>query len=293
MTEKTFSQQSKIPRLPIPSLVETSTKYLGSLLPIATPAEFNATKAIVADFIKPGGLGETLQERLEARDAREPASWLQEWWFQMAYLSWPDPIMVNSNWFILFTDNPAFTPTSVPAQGQFTQSQLARAASIINGYVEYCDLLKKEEIAVEKTKQGPLCMWQYEQLFGLHRIPGEKGDHLIGKFPETLNEKHICILIRDQVYKLPVYSASGNRVCISEIKRALEDIVAQVEAQTEMQAPIGVFTGWNRPGWAKVRNHMIHFPINKAGFDTIEKALFCIALDDYPTESIVGNAGTY
>jgi carnitine O-acetyltransferase len=295
MTETTFSMQSTIPRLPIPTLVETTTKYLSSLLPIATPEQFAQTKAVVADFIKPGGFGETLQKRLQARDAGEKQSWLEEWWFQMAYLSWPDPIMVNSNWFILFTDNPRYSFPSPPTRGQFTKEQVQRAACIVNGYVEYCDLLKKEEIGVEKTKQGPLCMWQYEQLFGLYRVPGTKGDHLIGTFPETLKETHIAVLVKDQLFKMPVYTLTGQRVKVAELRRSLEDIINQVNslAKEEVQPPIGVFTGWNRPGWAKVRTHMQSSAANKAAFEVIENSLFCVALDDYSVGSIVGNARTY
>ena len=57
-----------------------------------TAAEFESTKSAVADFIKPGGIGHVLQERLEARKAeRKDTSWLQEWWNDLGYLGYRDP----------------------------------------------------------------------------------------------------------------------------------------------------------------------------------------------------------
>ncbi|KAG0315990.1 hypothetical protein BG000_005025, partial [Podila horticola] len=44
---KSFENQSKIPRLPIPSLSETATRYKKSLLPILGQAEYSkAEKAV-------------------------------------------------------------------------------------------------------------------------------------------------------------------------------------------------------------------------------------------------------
>lgn len=68
---KTFENQSKIPRLPIPSLSETAARYKKSLLPILGQTEFSRAEKAVNEFIKPGGLGETLQKRLHEMDRTE------------------------------------------------------------------------------------------------------------------------------------------------------------------------------------------------------------------------------
>lgn len=57
-----------------------------------------ATEARVAEFIRPGGLGETLQQRLLDHEATQPNSWLEDWWLKMAYHSWRESSMINSNW---------------------------------------------------------------------------------------------------------------------------------------------------------------------------------------------------
>ena len=64
----TFSQQQKIPRLPIPTLEETSKRYLLSLQPLLSGNEYTHAEGIVNDFIKPNGLGQTLQKRLQDYD---------------------------------------------------------------------------------------------------------------------------------------------------------------------------------------------------------------------------------
>lgn len=68
---KSFENQSKIPRLPIPSLSETAARYKRSLLPILGQTEFSRAEKAVDEFIKPGGLGEILQERLHEMDRTE------------------------------------------------------------------------------------------------------------------------------------------------------------------------------------------------------------------------------
>ena len=59
--------QDSLPRLPVPTLEETAKKYLKSVSPITTPAEFAKTEAAVKEFLVPGGAGETLQKKLLAR----------------------------------------------------------------------------------------------------------------------------------------------------------------------------------------------------------------------------------
>lgn len=72
--QPTFSQQTRIPRLPIPTLAETGAKYLLSLQPLLSPEHHQKVKDIVSDFIKPGGLGSTLQQRLIDYDKTQKAS---------------------------------------------------------------------------------------------------------------------------------------------------------------------------------------------------------------------------
>ena len=86
--------QRSLPRLPVPTLESTSAKYLETVQPLVTPKEFEATKEAVQSFVK-SNLGKELQKRLQDRAANpSTASWLSEWWNEVAYMGYRDPVVV-------------------------------------------------------------------------------------------------------------------------------------------------------------------------------------------------------
>ena len=69
-------------------------------------------------------------------------------YFALAYLEWRDPLMINSNWYILGRDD-ANQPKELlenggirPA-GEFTYFQLHRAAHFINRAMEFKEALEQ------------------------------------------------------------------------------------------------------------------------------------------------------
>jgi hypothetical protein len=73
--------EDSLPRLPIPTLEETSKRYLKSVHPLLSQTEYAQTKKAVEDFVAPGGVGHTLQKRLEERrEQPQMRNWLSEWW---------------------------------------------------------------------------------------------------------------------------------------------------------------------------------------------------------------------
>lgn len=105
-----YKHQSQMPRLPVPTLQETAQRYLQSVKPLLTDAEFSSTQKAVAEFVAPGGSGEVLQKRLLDRaKAFEKRSWLIDWWNDYAYMAYRDPVVINVNYFfgkkiVLFFD---------------------------------------------------------------------------------------------------------------------------------------------------------------------------------------------
>ncbi len=59
----TFAAQDKLPKLPIPDLESSTTKYLAALKPLQTPREHAETQQAVDEFLK--SEGPELQERLK------------------------------------------------------------------------------------------------------------------------------------------------------------------------------------------------------------------------------------
>jgi hypothetical protein len=66
----TFAQQSTIQRLPIPSLQQSTTKYLAALQPLLSPEKLKIESEKIARFND--GLGKELQDRLIAYDNLQP-----------------------------------------------------------------------------------------------------------------------------------------------------------------------------------------------------------------------------
>lgn len=80
--------EDSLPKLPVPTLEETSKKYLKSVHALLNNVEYENTKKAVEDFLRSGGQGEELQKRLIARrDDPQHKNWIYEWWNSAAYLS--------------------------------------------------------------------------------------------------------------------------------------------------------------------------------------------------------------
>jgi carnitine O-acetyltransferase len=76
-TPPTFSLQYTLPRLPVPSLEETCTLYLKTLVPFQTSEEHEKSKKIVHDFMN-SKLANSLQQRLIDIDRSSPNNWLED-----------------------------------------------------------------------------------------------------------------------------------------------------------------------------------------------------------------------
>ena len=96
-----FQHEMSLPRLPVPPLQQTMEKYLLSVKPLLTDEEFACTKTAVEEFRKPSGVGELLQEKLVSR-SNKMENWLAQWWDDVAYLGYENPVVVHSSPGIAF-----------------------------------------------------------------------------------------------------------------------------------------------------------------------------------------------
>jgi hypothetical protein len=88
----TFQHQSDLKQLPVPQLASTLAKLKESLKPLAhSSEEYRSVIAKIDEFGKSGGLGESLQQRLEQRRS-ERDHWLEEWWDDGGYLAYRDSV---------------------------------------------------------------------------------------------------------------------------------------------------------------------------------------------------------
>lgn len=95
--------ERSLPTLPVPPLQSTATKYLESVKPHLSVSEYSATQAAVDDFLA-SPLVKELQSRLETR-ASQTESWLSEWWNDVAYMAYRDPVVVFVSYFYVHLDD--------------------------------------------------------------------------------------------------------------------------------------------------------------------------------------------
>ncbi|KAI8376937.1 acyltransferase ChoActase/COT/CPT [Blakeslea trispora] len=287
----TFSQQLTLPRLPIPSLEETCSIYLKSILPLQTPEEHAKTKAIVEDFCS-SKLSKSLQQRLIDMDRASPYNWLEDnFWLRKAYLEWREPLMVNSNWYILGqkdANHPKqlIANNGIQPSGLFSHFQIKRAAHMIRRGLEYKEFIDAETLPIERIKgDKPQCMWQSSRMFSVTRVPLMQCDALVQANPKDV--RHIIVLVRDQVYQLFVYKEIQTNFWVlmstEEIESALLSLICDLEKLKDSSPPIPSLTSLHRDKWSMARNHMLTIDplVHRDNLKIIEDALFAVALDDH------------
>lgn len=119
-------------------------------------------------------------------------------------------------------------------------------------------------------------------VFGVTRIPSLPTDHLLNT-PHPSPSRTISVLVRDQVYLLPVISADGKVLPVEEIEAGLwgicEDVVKTPKGQ--LQPPVGNLTAASRDDWTRAREHLLTLsPSNRVALNGIEESLFTVSLDD-------------
>ncbi|KAJ3287077.1 hypothetical protein HDU79_005993 [Rhizoclosmatium sp. JEL0117] len=289
MSTATFSQQGNLPRLPIPPVEETLDRYLKSVRPFATESEFAATSSAAKTFVSSGAAAE-LQRRLVEHEKTQPGSWLSNWWLALAYHSWRESVLVNSNWYIIFRDEDSLATTSTKGPAAFTHVQVKRAAKLVAGCLDYKDRIDSEVLPVETTKAGPLCMNQYRNVFGVTRVPKKDCDYNFGSHP--CHFKHIVVSVRNQFYAIDVY-AGGKRLSADAIEKQLWKII-ELAKQDSSQAPIGFLTAEHRDTWAAAHEHLEKLdPTNKKSFGIIESAILNVALDEFNVGPLTDDLAKY
>ncbi|KAI9012971.1 acyltransferase ChoActase/COT/CPT [Gaertneriomyces semiglobifer] len=282
---KTFGNQSKVPRLPVPSLKNLADKYLASCSPLLSPEEYNRTEAAVQEFIKPGGFGEELQKRLLDYDKTQENSWLEHIWLNKAYLEWREPSLINVNWWCQFVDHPEHPQdllSKPPPKGVLSSFQIHRAAGLITNMLNFKEVVDSERLAPEYLRDKPLDMNQYKNQFGATRISASPADKIHTVWPASA--RHIIVLTRDQIYKVDVVRSDGSRVPIQEIERILY-AVGQDSLSKQPQPAVGVLTAGDRDTCAKGMDKLRQLSQqNTQNLEIIKDALFAVCLDAHSTK---------
>lgn len=266
-TAKTFDLDAALPSLPVPRLEESVARYLASVRPLVDDATYQDVEAAADELLRPEGIGRKLQNALEARAALRD-NWLSGWWEDVAYLSYPESLVVNSS-IGISTD-------ARDAPGD----QAMRAAQLTGGTLDFYLAIENETLLPEVQRDGSsFDMSLLKRFFATTRYPGTDRDR-IATFGGG-QSRHVVVIRRHRFYDLEVIDASGHRISDGDLMVQFARIIEAADAAPEVP-PIGVLTAARRPDWARARDRLASDPDNRLCLDRIDKALFLVCLDSDP-----------
>lgn len=257
-----YSFQNSLPRLPVPSVKDTCKTYLESVRPLMDDEQFDRMKGLAKDFEK--NLGPRLQWYLKLK-SWWASNYVSDWWEEYIYLRGRGPIMVNSNYYAM--DFLYVFPTHI---------QAARAGNAIHAIMLYRRKLDRAQIKpLMLLHTIPMCSAQYERMFNTSRVPGVETDTL-----QHMNEsKHIAVYHKGRFFKVWMFY-DGRLLLPREIEQQMERILADKSEPQPGEEKLAALTAGDRTPWAKARDTYFSRGKNKQALDAIEKAAFCVTLDD-------------
>ena len=267
----TYSFQSSLPNLPVPRLESTVAKFLDSVKPILSATEHSRLQDLAETFIVNDG--QKINQYLKLRAWLWSTNYVSDIWEKYVWLRARNSLCINSDYYMLdFCD---YAPSRIGS---------ARAGTLTALMVDFHRLLQREHVEPIRIRGiRPICMYQYERMFGTTRIPGKAKDVLKHRGDSS---KHIVVLRRGLFFKIEVIRWDGrvSKPCELEEQFAyIKDVSDKMHNTGQITEADGKYlaamTAANRTIWAEVREDNFSEGINKASLDEIEKALFIVVLD--------------
>ncbi|XP_049288808.1 carnitine O-palmitoyltransferase 1, liver isoform isoform X1 [Anopheles funestus] len=262
-----YSFQGSLPRLPLPSVQDTMTRYLRSVRPLLDDTNYNRMERLAKEFQL--GISTKLQRYLFLKSWWS-TNYVSDWWEEYVYLRGRGALMVNSNFYGI--DAIFMHPTKV---------QSARAASVVNLLLQFRRTVERQELEPILV-QGlvPLCSWQYERIFNTVRAPGVESDKII----HYQDSNHIVVLYRGCYYKVIIYH-NGRILRPCELQIQIEFILQQgAEKPQPGEELLASLTAGDRTKWAQIRQTVFAKGVNRTSLHTVESAAFVLSLDEKPFE---------
>ncbi|KAF4473407.1 carnitine O-acetyltransferase [Fusarium agapanthi] len=255
--------QGSLPKLPVPTLEDTAKRYLKSLHPLLSASEYEASKKAVEEFVRPGGVGSKLQEKLVAkREDPNTKNWIYEWWNDAAYLSYRDPVVPYVSYFYSHRDD------------RRRRDPAKRAAAITTSALEFKKQVDVGTLEPEYMKKLPICMDSYKWMFNASRVAAKPADYPV-KFSAEEN-KHIIAIRKNQFFKIQ-HEVNGKQLNTSELEQQFK----RVYELAQRVPAVGALTSENRDVWTDARDILLKAsPKNKDALEAIESSSFVVCLDD-------------
>lgn len=259
-----FRYQAQLPKLPVPTLEETSAKYLKTIEPYLSKEQLAHSKAKVEEFVT-GGAGAKLQARL-TEFAKDKDNWLAEWWDDYAYLSYRDPVVPYVSYFFNHKDVP----------NAIGKDQLLKATLIAYYTTQFLVEVENETLEPEIIKGNPYCMNAFKYMFNNSRVPAEGSD--ITKVYDISQHRYFVVIINNNFYKVYHHNENNQPLSKAEIYKQLLYVTLDADKKPKGLG-VGALTSLNRDEYLNAYNHLVKSPINEASLETIFASSFVIALD--------------
>ncbi|MDJ0675826.1 MAG: choline/carnitine O-acyltransferase [Calothrix sp. MO_167.B42] len=272
-----YQYQESLPKLPLPTLAQTCDLYVQMVAPMLTQAELKQTQGFVEDF--QAGVGVKLQQQLEMVANSTKTSYVHDY-REESFAEYRGILPINKNFGMIL---------SPIAQPELPVSRLC-ATWIVDTLKFYLKIKHRElEPDRDSPRSGnqPMCMIQYDNLFGQNRIPGIKRDTMFKGAPHADEKEHIIIIRNGAFYLLQVLQ--GDKIsAIATIEQQIDGILANPHSP---ELAIGALTAIERAPWAVLRQGIGALsPENARNLELIDSALFVVCLDNTkPTDLVAAS----
>jgi len=262
-----------LPRLPVPDLADTLSRYSSSVQPLLTPSLSSSscddnlyTNHLnkVSSFAST--VGPSLQSRLRFLESeriskqRYPFSYVERHWDDM-YLGGRFALPVNSNPFYLLRGVQDSSSDSTSTTG-----------AVLSAMIRFH--LKSLSNKLEPDLPHANCMSPFPYMFGTSRVATKDKDTL------SLNPAsgHVVVIHGGHFHKLKVIDpSSGKPYCGASLSASIDAIM---NSPTPDTPSIAVLSAQERDTWAKHRKTLSSSsPVNADSLKTIDAALFVVNLD--------------
>lgn len=269
-----YANQTALPRLPIPNVEDTITKFLPTALPLAESEEekqslLHACASFPSEAIE-------LQRRLQERRDGEmkDSSWLQLWWNQLGYLQVRDPVVVNVSYFFHFSDDGTL-PISSSLGADYGEMSLGvmRGAAMLVAAAEFrkkvCSGTLPCEAIGRKEPKTPLCSVAFKYMWNSTRVPKREQD-AYRMYDPSLHQ-HCIVARKGRFFSIDFVDESGDPLPLATIEAKLQRVIElanEAEARGDAAPMLGWLTSSDRDSWADARGELL-----TVGGEKMEKAL--------------------
>lgn len=257
-----FKFQKDLPKLPVPPLQDTVSRYLKSVEPYLTPEQLAETTAKAKQFV--AGEGQNLQDRLQ-KFASDKDNWLAEWWDDYAYLAYRDAVVPGVSYFFSHKD----------LTNAIGKDQLLKATVLAFHTIDFMYQVQSETLEPEVIKGNPYCMNAFRYMFNNSRVPAAGSD--VTKIYDPTQHQYFVVIYKNYFYKVP-HTINGQKVLKSQLYNYFNAIKNSESQPAEVA--IGALTGTNRDEFLAAYENLRKSPVNEATLETIFASSFIIALDD-------------